>query len=60
MPTKKSKHNPNPMGREGRPLSLAPLTVEEALRKALTVSPKKLAELKEQEKTTKKAATKKD
>lgn len=59
MPTKKSKDVPNPAGREGRPLSLAPLTVEEALRKALSVSPEKLAELKASEKKPKKAVVKK-
>lgn len=59
MPNKKTEHNPNPSGREGKPLSLAPLTVEEALRKALSISPEKLARLKASEKKPKKAATKK-
>lgn len=59
MKLKNSKDIPNPAGREGRPLSLAPLTVEEALRKALSVSPEKLQQLRESEKKVKKVATKK-
>lgn len=43
---KKGKHNPNPSGREGRPLSLAPMTETDVLKKLLTVKPEKLAELK--------------
>jgi hypothetical protein len=59
MSGKKAKDIPNPEGRADKPLSLAALTVEEALRKALSISPEKLAELKASEKKTKKAATKK-
>lgn len=53
---KKIKHNPNPAGREGKPLSLAPMTETDVLKKLLTVKPGKLAELRKPKKvkTTKK------
>jgi hypothetical protein len=35
----KKKHNPNPNGRAGRPLSMAPMTGDEALRAVLQIAP---------------------
>ena len=50
MSKSKLEHNPNPAGREGKPLSLAPLTETDVLKKLLTVKPKKLAELRKPKK----------
>lgn len=49
MPNTK-KHNPNPTGREGRPLSLAPMTEADVLKKLLAAKPEKLQALKKPKK----------
>jgi hypothetical protein len=36
------KHTPNPAGREGKPITLAGYSFEEAIQKALNTSPPKL------------------
>lgn len=46
MPTQKAKDIPNPAGREGKPLSLAPLTETDVLKKLLAAKPEKLGQLK--------------
>lgn len=44
------KQTPNPAGREGRPLSLAPLTEADVLKKLLAAKPEKLQALKKPKK----------
>jgi hypothetical protein len=36
---KGKQHNPNPNGKEGNPISLAPMTFEEAVKKMLGTQP---------------------
>lgn len=50
MATKKTKEVPNPAGREGKPLSLAPMTESDVLRKLLAAKPEKLHALKKAKK----------
>ena len=50
MSKKKEEHNPNPAGREGKPLSLAPLTETDVLKKLLAAKPEKLDQLKKAKK----------
>lgn len=50
MKTKKVEHNPNPAGREGKPLSLSPLTETDVLKKLLAAKPEKLDQLKKAKK----------
>lgn len=47
---KKDKHNPNPAGSAGRPLSLAPMTETDVLKKLLAAKPEKLDQLKKAKK----------
>lgn len=50
MSTKTTKEIPNPAGREGRPLSLAPMTETDVLKKLLAAKPEKLQALKKPKK----------
>lgn len=50
MPTKKDSEIPNPAGREGKPLSLAPMTETEAPKKLLAAKPATLEKLKKAKK----------
>lgn len=56
MPAKKDKDIPILAGRDGRPLALAPITTEDALRKLLAVRPETLEELKQGSKKAGKSA----
>jgi hypothetical protein len=38
---KKERHNPNPKGKEGNPITLAPMSFEDAVRKMLGTQPPK-------------------
>lgn len=51
--SKQTQRTPNKKGREGNPISLAPLTFDEAVRKMLATAPPK-PEPKPQKKTAKK------
>ncbi len=42
---KEERHNPNPKGKEGKPVSLAPLTFDEALDGLLQTDAKAVREL---------------
>lgn len=50
----KKKHNPNPSGRKGSPVSLAPLTTEQALAGLLRVTIEDVKKLEAQEKKPRK------
>jgi hypothetical protein len=52
---KEERHNPNPNGKDGKPITLAPLSFDEALDGLLGVKP----EPKEKPKEAKKKAAKK-
>jgi hypothetical protein len=47
------RKTPNERGREGKPMSLAPLSFDEAVRKMLATAPPKAAQPKPQKKTAK-------
>jgi hypothetical protein len=53
------RENPNPAGMAGRPISLAPLSFEDALRGALQVKPPSKAKAKPRAKSTSKKTARK-
>lgn len=38
---KEERHNPNPKGREGKPISVPPMSFDEAVKKMLSTQPPK-------------------
>jgi hypothetical protein len=38
---KEARHNPNPKGKAGKPITLAPMSFDEAVRKMLSTPPPK-------------------
>jgi hypothetical protein len=56
-PSRKGASDPNPNGREGNPVSLAPLDFEEALKNLLQVPPSKVKEAEQKKPKTKKSRT---
>ena len=54
----KKPHNPTPNGVKGNPVSLAPLSPDEALRGLLRVKPADVKRLEENERTAKRSAKK--